>query len=107
MGVGTALIFSLIFPVFLSAASPVAQLPGAEVELKTQDGWKLKCRYQAATHGHKTLLLIHGRGQRKEHWRRLARALAQAGDGYFAADLRGHGESAIGPDGQLTPWRKF
>ena len=38
---------------------------------------------------------------------RLGAALEKAGYGYFGLDLRGHGESAIGPDGQPFPYKKF
>lgn len=89
-----------------SAAAP-RPLPGEDVELRSLDGWTLKARYLPAREGRKTLLLLHGTGQRKEAWVLLARELAAEGYGVFGLDLRGHGESLIGPDGQAATWRKF
>ena len=87
------------------AAGP--QLPGEEIELKAADGWALKARYHAAEPGKLTVILLHGRGTRKEIWRPLARGLEKAGYGFLAPDLRGHGESQTAPDGQVIPWRKL
>lgn len=89
-------------------AAKAIELPGQDVDLKAADGWVLKARYREVFEpGKLTLVLLHGRGMRKESWLRLARALSKAGLGYFALDLRGHGESQIGPDGQSAPWRAF
>lgn len=94
------------------AAGPVAPkpprpLPGNPVELTAADGWRLKAVHQAAASDGYTFLLLHGRGRRMEWWRRLAARLAADGHGYLAWDLRGHGGSAVAPDGQALPWRKF
>ena len=53
------------------------------------------------------MILLHGTGQRKDDWHALGRSLAGWGYGYLALDLRGHGESGKGPDGQPAPWRTF
>jgi dienelactone hydrolase len=82
-------------------------LPGQDVDLKTEDGWPIKAKYSVAGTANMTLILLHGNGERKELWVRLARVLDKEGYGYLALDLRGHGESAIGPDGQPAPWKKF
>jgi len=82
-------------------------LPGTDVDLKTEDGWPIKAKYSQTGTANMTLILLHGNGERKELWIRLARALDKEGYGYLALDLRGHGESAVGPDGQSAPWRKF
>lgn len=93
------------------AATPAppkpAVLPGNDVELKTEDGWAIKAKYSQAGTANMTLILLHGNGERKELWIRLAKALDKEGYGYLALDLRGHGESSVGPDGQPAPWRKF
>lgn len=82
-------------------------LPGEAVELKTADGWTLKAAWMRAQEGKKTLVLLHGTGQRKEDWRRLAAPLARAGYGYLAVDLRGHGESRVTPSGETITWKKL
>lgn len=88
------------------AAAP-KQLAGAPVELKTPDNWTIHGVYQEQKGAGKTVLLVHGRGRRKEEWYYLARALERGGYGYFAMDLRGHGSSTSAPDGQPANWRKF
>lgn len=90
----------------MRAAAPPS-LPGQELELKTLDGWTLKAKYLPAKEGRQTFVLLHGAGYRKEFWRLMARTLAQAGYGFAAVDLRGHGESATGPDGKPAGWRTF
>ena len=75
-------------------------LPGEAVELKTVDGWALKAMFAPSVPGKMTLLLLHGTGQRKEDWKRLAFPLTRAGYGVMAVDLRGHGESRITPAGE-------
>lgn len=90
-----------------AAPKPVKPLPGNPVELTAADGWKLKAVHHAASSDGLTFLLLHGRGQRMEWWRRLAAKLSSDGHGYLAWDLRGHGESATAPDGTPLPWRKF
>lgn len=77
------------------------------MEFKTQDGWTLLGKYLEAKPGQQTFVLLHGRGQNKESWVRLARSLSKDGFGYLGLDLRGHGQSGIGPDGGPAPWRKF
>ncbi|MBI3551930.1 MAG: alpha/beta fold hydrolase [Elusimicrobia bacterium] len=92
-----------------SAAVPAKPLilPGQDVELKSEDGWTLAGKYLPSSSAPQTMILLHGKGERKELWIKLAKALAAAGYGYFGLDLRGHGESAVGPDGLPASWRKF
>lgn len=90
-----------------SAASVLKPLPGEAVALKAVDGWDLKAVWLKAAEGRPTVLLLHGTGQRKEDWRILARALAKAGDGYMAVDMRGHGESRMSPDGEELSYKKL
>ncbi len=93
----------------LLAAGPsfadAQDLPGSAVELKTRDGWTLKARHLPGKG--LTFILLHSRGRRREDWLRLARALSRAGHGALGLDLRGHGESTLGPEGQSLTWRKF
>lgn len=82
-------------------------LPGEPVELKTVDGWTLKAMFAPSVPGKMTLLLLHGTGQRKEDWKRLAFPLTRAGYGVMAVDLRGHGESRVSPAGEELTWKKL
>lgn len=82
-------------------------LPGEAAELKTVDGWGLKAMFAPAQPGKMTLLLLHGTGQRKEDWKRLAFPLTRAGYGVLAVDLRGHGESKVSPSGEELTWKKL
>jgi alpha-beta hydrolase superfamily lysophospholipase len=82
-------------------------LPGEAVELKTVDGWTLKAMFAPSVPGKLTLLLLHGTGQRKEDWKRLAFPLTRAGYGVMAVDLRGHGESRVSPSGEELTYKKL
>jgi len=82
-------------------------LPGEPAELKTVDGWALKAMFAPSVPGKMTLLLLHGTGQRKEDWKRLAFPLTRAGYGVLAVDLRGHGESRVSPSGEELTYKKL
>ncbi len=88
-------------------AAVLKHLPGEAVDLQAVDGWALKAVWLKAAEGRPTLLLLHGTGQRKEDWRLFARALAKAGCGYMAVDLRGHGESRTSPSGEELSYKKL
>lgn len=96
-----------------AAAAPVRApyraptLRGEALEFKTVDGWTIHGVWLKAKDAKPTVLLLHGTGQRKEDWRAFARALSRAGDGYFALDLRGHGESRVTPSGETITYRKL
>lgn len=91
-----------------AAPAPAPSLPGQAVELKTVDGWTLKAVFEPSTPGKLTLVLLHGTGQRKEDWKRLAYPLTRAGYGVLAVDLRGHGESRTSPTGEvIQSWKKL
>ncbi len=87
--------------------APKPALPGQDAVFKTQDGWTIEGKYVPAQDDKRTLLLLPGRGQTIGHWKTLAAALAKAGYGYLAIDLRGHGQSNIGPDGLPHSFREF
>lgn len=93
-------------PASKPAPKPVT-IAGEPVELKTADGWTLKAAWSRAQEGKLTFVLLHGTGQRKEDWKRLAVPLARAGYGYLAVDLRGHGESRVSPSGEAISWKKL
>lgn len=95
-------------PLAAGAAAKPKVFPGLSIDLKTADGWAVKAKYSPALEpGLRTYVLLHGTGGRKEDWYYLAQALAKRGAGYFAVDLRGHGESRTAPDGTAAVWRKF
>lgn len=91
----------------VSAPARAPTLPGTELELKAVDGWTLHAVWQKAAEGKPTLVLLPGTGQHKEDWRPFARALAKAGYGYAALDVRGHGESRTTPAGELITYKKL
>lgn len=70
------------------------------VTLKTQDGITLVGDYYApAGSSAKGLLLLHMMPAVRQSWQAFAEILETAGWQVLAIDLRGHGESAGGPDG--------
>lgn len=79
---------SLLCTAGAQAASPV--------QLATTDGWKLAALYEPATAEQKTVILLHDLGKSKEHFKSFCAALTNAGFGYLALDLRGHGQSTGG-----------
>ena len=62
------------------------------VTLSTKDGWTLAATYLPPTKK-TTVILLHDLGKRKEEFSSFKKALARAGFGYLAVDLRGHGQS--------------
>jgi pimeloyl-ACP methyl ester carboxylesterase len=104
----SAALLVVALAVAAGAAAPAGPaLPGEAVELKTVDGWTLKAMFAPSVPGKLTLLLLHGTGQRKEDWKRLAFPLTRAGYGVMAVDLRGHGESRVSPSGETLTWKKL
>ncbi len=97
----------LSFALLAAAPARAAALLGVPVTVKTVDGWTLKGVWQAARPGRPTVVLLHGTGQRKEDWVPMTYALRRKGDGYFALDLRGHGESRVTPSGETITWHKL
>ena len=77
----------------LSTAAPVFAAPEQAVSLSTKDGWTIAATYLPASKG-KTVVLLHDLGKTKETFSSFKKALAKAGCGYVAVDLRGHGQSA-------------
>ena len=77
-------------PLFAGAAKAVPK--EQPVSLTTKDGWILSAAYLPATQG-ATVVLFHDLGKNKEAFSSFRKALAKAGFGYLALDLRGHGQS--------------
>jgi len=95
------------------AETPVApakksrELAGEIVEFRTADGWTITGQFQPPGKDQLTFILLHESSGRRQNWYWLARRMAGRGIGYFAIDLRGHGQSQKPPDGQPADWRKF
>ena len=89
------------------AKAPVRYLPGETVELKAVHGWTLNAQFSVGEPGKPTIVLLHGTGQRKEDWKRLAFPLSRAGYGVLAVDMRGHGESRTSPSGEVLNYKKL
>ena len=62
------------------------------ISLSTKDGWALSAAYSPATKN-TTVVLLHDLGKNKAEFSSFRKALAKAGFGYVALDLRGHGQS--------------
>lgn len=70
-----------------------AEVKEAPVTLNTQDGWALSALYMPAQEDNRTVVLLHDLGKNKEAFTSFKTALANAGFGYLAVDLRGYGQS--------------
>ncbi len=91
--------FKKLFTVGLlfAAVSCLAAPKEQAVTLTTQDGWKLAAVYRPADNNTwPTAILLHDLGKSKAVFSSLEQALAKAGMGYLAVDLRGHGQSVGG-----------
>lgn len=80
----------------LWAAPATKKTEAQPVTLSTQDGWALAALYLPAQPEQKTVILLHDLNKNKEEFTSFRAALAQAGFGYLALDLRGHGQSVGG-----------
>ncbi|MCQ2410085.1 MAG: lysophospholipase [Elusimicrobiaceae bacterium] len=67
-----------------------------EISLTTQDSWTLSAVYLPAQPEKRTVVLLHDLGKSKEAFAAFRAALAKAGIGYLALDLRGYGKSTGG-----------
>ena len=83
------------------------------VSLSTKDGWNLAAVYMPAVKN-TTVILLHDLGKNKEEFSSFKKALAKAGFGYLALDLRGHGQStgagsykAFAKEGPDNPFNKM
>ncbi len=83
----------LLPAVAAAAGDPVARFV-------TGDGWSLVGDYTPSAKGKPLAILAHGVGAGKGEWKPLVKALKARGYGSLAIDLRGHGDSKLGPDGR-------
>lgn len=85
--------FFILAAVMLFSPALFAQVKGDAVNFQTQDGWSVSATYRPAEPGGKTALLLHDIGKNKNDFTTFSGKLADAGLGYLALDLRGHGKS--------------
>ncbi|MEK7383012.1 MAG: alpha/beta fold hydrolase [Elusimicrobiota bacterium] len=86
--------------ILLSLAGAVCAAAPAKVEFKTPDGWTISADYRPPRRRGMVMILAHGVASSKGEWSRFADGLAAKGVGSLAVDLRGHGESTKGPNGE-------
>ena len=84
----------------LALACAASAAASQKVEFKTSDGWTLRALYRAPRPGRAVMVLAHGVASSRGEWDRFAERLSAEGLGSLALDLRGHGESTKGPDGE-------
>lgn len=83
----------IVLPDVASAAS--------RVTIVTADGVAIAGTYHPPRHGSAPMvLLLHMPTRSRADWEPVASQLAQRGVGALAIDLRGHGESGVGPTGE-------
>lgn len=87
----------------LSQSAPKEEL----IEFTTDDEWKIKGRYYPAVKSTWTIVMIHSQKKSSGEWSLWFPYLREAGIGYLAIDLRGHGRSLEDPVGSTTTWRRF
>ncbi len=83
------------------------------ITLSTKDGWSLAATYLPASKN-TTVVLLHDLGKSKGEFASFRKALAKAGFGYVALDLRGHGQStgkgsykSFAKEGTDNPYNKM
>ncbi|MEW6302894.1 MAG: alpha/beta fold hydrolase [Verrucomicrobiota bacterium] len=89
------------------AAVLAVSVQAEPVQLTTADSWSLKATWVPAKEGKMTFILVHEAGKNKDSWSHLSPALAVAGFGYLAIDLRAHGESVRSPSGETVGWKEL
>jgi pimeloyl-ACP methyl ester carboxylesterase len=94
-----ALVKLAVAMLLMGACLPVFAAP-RRVSFKTPDGWTIVGLYQAPQKKGMVAVLVHGVGAGKGEWDALNQELWKRGLGTLAIDLRGHGESAKGPEGR-------
>ncbi|MBI4375765.1 MAG: alpha/beta fold hydrolase [Elusimicrobia bacterium] len=89
----------------LSLLPRTAHAQVTPVSFKTSDGWTIKGSLKAGR-GQPVAVLVHGAGSSRNEWESFAAELWKRGVGTLALDLRGHGESVVGPAGKQE-WTSF
>lgn len=77
-----------------------------KISFKTSDSLTIYGNWRDAGKASLAVLLLHMMPETKESWREFQEKLFAAGYSSLAIDLRGHGESVVGPDGHMD-YRKF
>ena len=89
-------LLSLFFLLFAALPLRAEKTEVQTVTLSTKDGWALAASYLPAEPEKRTLILLHDLGKKKEDFTSFEKALANAGFGYLAVDVRGFGQSIGG-----------
>jgi len=92
----------VVAAVVLLLAAPTAAhgAPAYAVTFRTADGVQIAGTvYQPSRRPAPYVILVHMLGRSRDDWQVLATRLADAGIGALAIDLRGHGGSGAGPQG--------
>ncbi len=80
---------AFLFAFLLASCAAFAQ---DGVSFTTEDRWNISALYRPSENG-KVVILLHDLGRRKEDFPTFSSKLAEAGFGYLAVDLRGHGKT--------------
>lgn len=79
-----------------------------KVQLKTEDGVTIYANfYKPKAENPPAVLLLHQRGSNKEAWGAFIDKLVEHGFAVMAIDMRGHGESTKGPNGEKLDYHDF
>jgi pimeloyl-ACP methyl ester carboxylesterase len=87
-----------------SGMGPTEEADGSQAYGTGADGLRLAQDWYGPVDG-KPVLLLHGAGQTRHSWKRLASELGARGYRVASVDLRGHGDSEWDPEQRYTmPW---
>ena len=92
----------LLFLITVCCCAPSAQAAAEKIKLTAADGYRISgiLSRPAQGDGRQGVVLLHMYRQTKESWQPLVAELDRQGLVSLAIDMRGHGESRIGPDGK-------
>ncbi|MFC1521722.1 alpha/beta hydrolase [Elusimicrobiota bacterium] len=91
----------------LSAADVKVSTVTKSITFKTQDNWTISATLKLPKKGKHIVIMAHGLGSAKGEWDAFAFKLHSLGFGTLALDLRAHGESLLGPDGNETDFHTY
>jgi alpha-beta hydrolase superfamily lysophospholipase len=77
------------------------------ISFVTDDGVTIVGEYRAADGADKFALFLHAMPMNRASWASLAEALSTRGFSTLAIDLRGHGESTRGANGETLDYKNF